>query len=131
MLRKRSMDGGPSSRVDLSRRDMLRGGGRMGVLASIGVGLGELVGAGRAGAATPVPQLPATMVLNALPPGAPPSIAAAIEAGCCVHYTRDEGHCGGCPSGSCCYHITSSGCGLDEITCVAVSCAEGNFTTGC
>jgi hypothetical protein len=115
-----------------TRRDVLRGGSRLGILATAGAGLAELLSPTRAGADTQLPQLPATMILNALPPDAPPDIRAAIEAGCCIHYTRDVGHCGsGCPSGSCCYRVVSTGCGINEVTCVEVSCAEGNFTTGC
>jgi len=73
------------------------------------------------------------MILNALPADAPAALVAAINAGCCITYTLDEHHCGSqsCPSGYCCYHVTSPGCNLDEIVCIEVSCAEGDFTTGC
>jgi hypothetical protein len=116
-----------------TRREVLRRLGSAGVLATATAGLSELFGSSSARAATTqLPQLPATLVLNALPPDAPTGLAAAIESQCCITYTRDEGHCGSpCPSGYCCYHVVSTGCGLDEVTCIEVSCAEGNFTTGC
>lgn len=117
-----------------TRRDALRRIFSAGIVTTAGAGLSELLVPSGARAASPqLPQLPATMVLNALPADASPSVAAAIEAGCCITYTRDENHCGSgsCPSGSCCYHIVSSNCGLNEIACVTVTCAEGNFTTGC
>jgi hypothetical protein len=119
-----------------NRRDVLRGVASIGAVATVLAGASELLGAqsarAAAGSATSATQLPATMVLNALPPDAQ-AIRAAIEAGCCVTYTRDEGHCGagGCGTGECCYHVTSPACALDQVKCVAVSCAEGNFTTGC
>lgn len=113
-----------------TRREVLRRMFSTGVAATAGAGLSGLLAAPRAGAATT--QLPATMILNALPPDAPPSVVAAIQAGCCITYIRDENHCGApCGTGYCCYHLTSTSCGLNEITCVQVSCAEGNFTTGC
>lgn len=117
-----------------TRRDALSRFGTAGVLATVGAGLSEVVRAGSARAATATPlRLPATMVLNALPAGEQ-TVRAAIEAGCCLTYTRDEGHCGsgGCGTGACCYHVTGSGsCSVDTILCVDVACAEGNFTTGC
>ncbi len=123
----------PSLEERATRRALLMRIGSAGALATVGAGLAELVGSGSARAATTqLPQLPATMVLNALPPDAPAVMRTAIEDQCCITYTRDEGHCGsGCPSGSCCYHVVSKSCGLNEIACVEVSCAEGNFTTGC
>ncbi len=117
-----------------TRRDMLRRAWSVGVLATAGAGVSELIGAGSAcAAATQTTRLPATMILNALPADAPAAIRQAIEAGCCVHYTLDEHNCGSshCPSGQCCYHVTSSDCGVDYITCIEVSCAEGNYSTGC
>jgi hypothetical protein len=117
-----------------SRREVFRRCGLAGITGLIGAGLAELVGAVPVRAASSVQQLPATMVLNALPPGEQ-TVRAAIEAGCCLTYTRDEDRCGsgGCGSGACCYHVTGSGScsGTNEIICVDVSCAEGNFTTGC
>ena len=73
------------------------------------------------------------MILRALPGDAPTALIQAIEDGCCIHYTRDENHCtpNPCPSGECCYHITSTNCGINETICIDVSCAEGNFSTGC
>jgi hypothetical protein len=95
--------------------------------------MSELVASSSARAATSqLPQLPATMILNGLPPDAPQALIDAIEDGCCITYTRDEGQCGGpCGTGWCCYHVVSSGCDINEVICVNVSCAEGNFTTGC
>jgi hypothetical protein len=114
-----------------TRREVLRGMFSTGLVATAGAGVSGLLGAPAARAAGM--QMPATMILNGLPPDAPSNLAAAIEAGCCVTYTRDEDHCssGPCPSGYCCYHVVSSGCGVDIVTCIEVSCAEGNFTTGC
>jgi hypothetical protein len=121
----------PPTTEPQTRRDVLRRFGSVGLLASASAGVGELLGSPPARAATT--QLPATMVLNALQADASPEIAQAIEAGCCLHYTRAEGQCGsgGCGNGSCCYHVTSTQCAIDETVCVKVSCAEGNFTTGC
>jgi hypothetical protein len=117
-----------------TRRDALRRMFSAGIVTTAGAGLSELLVPVGARAASPqMTQLPATMVLNALPADASPDVSAAIEAGCCITYTRDEHHCGSgsCPTGSCCYHVVSTGCGLNEVICVEVSCAEGNFTTGC
>lgn len=117
-----------------TRRDMLRRAWSAGIVATAGAGLSELVGVGSARAATqPTTQLPATMILNALPPDAPTALIDAIEAGCCTTYTRDENHCGsgGCGAGWCCYHVVSTACDINEVICINVSCAEGNFTTGC
>jgi hypothetical protein len=117
-----------------TRRDALRRIFSAGIVTTAGAGLSELLLPAGSRAATPqLPQLPATMILNALPADISPNLANAIEAGCCITYTRDEHHCGSsnCPTGECCYHIVSNNCGIDEIACVAVSCAEGNFTTGC
>jgi hypothetical protein len=113
---------------------MLRRAWSAGIFATAGIGLAELVGAGGARAATPeTNQLPATMILNALPTDAPTALIDAIEAGCCTTYTRDENHCGsgGCGTGWCCYHVVSTACDINEVICINVSCAEGNFTTGC
>lgn len=122
-----------ASNVRPTRRDMLRRAWSAGIFATAGAGLSELVGAGSARAATPTNQLPSTMILNALPPDAPAALRQAIEAQCCTTYTRDEGNCGsgGCGSGWCCYHVVSTACDIDEVVCINVSCAEGNFTTGC
>ena len=117
-----------------TRRDLFRRAWSAGILATAGTGLFELVGAGRARAATSqTNQLPATMILNALPADAPTGLIEAIEAGCCTTYTRDENNCGsgGCGTGWCCYHVVSTACGINEVVCINVSCAEGNFTTGC
>lgn len=116
-----------------TRRDVLRRAGSAGVLATAGAGLAELFGSHLARADTaPTLRLPATMILNALPPDAPANLRTAIEDGCCITYTRDEGACNpACGSGFCCYHVVSKDCGIDEITCIEVSCAEGNFSTGC
>lgn len=119
---------------DPTRRDMLRQALSAGVFATAGAGVSALFGASSTRAATTAtPQLPATMILRALPADAPPALIQAIEAGCCIHYTRDENHCtpDPCPTGSCCYHVVSTNCGIDETVCVGVSCAEGNFSTGC
>jgi hypothetical protein len=124
----------PAVNEPTSRREMLRRIFSAGVISTGAAGMAELLGVPAARAATPqLTNLPATMILNALPADGPPSIAAAIEAGCCITYTLDEHECGSehCPSGSCCYHVTSPACNIDEVECVAVSCAEGNFTTGC
>lgn len=117
-----------------TRRDMLRRAWSAGILATAGAGLSELVGAGTARAATPqLPQLPVTLILNALPADAPSALRDAIDAGCCTTYTLDEHHCGSnnCPSGYCCYHVVSTGCGINEVVCLEVSCSEGDFSTGC
>jgi hypothetical protein len=117
-----------------TRRDMLRRVWLAGVFATAGAGVSELLGTGSArAAAAQTTQLPATMILNALPTNAPPAIRAAIDAGCCVTYTLDEHHCGSgsCPSGYCCYHVVSTDCGLDEVACIEVGCSTGNFSTGC
>jgi len=135
---EKSMEQQPGSYVGSTRRDTLRRLGSLGAFATIGAGLADLLGTAAARAdstTTPTNQLPATMVLNALPPGEQ-VVRAAIEATCCLTYTRDEGQCGsgGCGTGACCYHVTGSGggsCNVNEIICVDVSCAEGNFTTGC
>jgi hypothetical protein len=122
------------ARERTTRRDALRRIFSAGIVTTAGAGLSELLVPSGARAASPqLPQLPATMILNALPADASASVTAAIEAGCCITYTRDEHHCGSsnCPTGACCYHIVSANCGINEIACVAVSCAEGNFTTGC
>lgn len=117
---------------NITRRGVLRRITSIGAVATVGAGMSELVGLGTARAVTPAAtKLPATMVLNALPPGAD-AVRAAIEASCCITYTRDEGKCSpACGSGWCCYHVTSSDCGLNTIECIEISCAEGNFTTGC
>jgi hypothetical protein len=122
-------------RIGETRRDTLRKLGRLGAFAVIGTGIGDLLGtapARAAGTVTTTNQLPATMVLNALPPDEQ-IVRSAIENGCCLTYTRDEGHCSpSCGAGSCCYHVVgSNGCTTNEVTCVAVGCATGNFTTGC
>jgi hypothetical protein len=117
-----------------TRRDILRRFASASVITTAGAGITQLFGISAAKASTTQsPQLPATMILNALPANAPPTLAAAIEAGCCITYTRDEHACGSssCPSGYCCYHVTSTDCNINETVCVEVSCAEGNFTTGC
>ncbi|MGC9220102.1 MAG: hypothetical protein ACP5H2_01955 [Solirubrobacteraceae bacterium] len=117
-----------------TRREALRRFGSAGLLATAGAGVSSLFGSAPARADTPpLTQLPVTMVLNAIPAGAPTGLREAIEAGCCITYTRDEHNCGpdSCPSGECCYHIQSTDCGIDYVTCLAVSCAEGNFSTGC
>ncbi len=117
-----------------TRREMLRRTVSAGVVATAGAGLAELFGAAPARALTPATtRLPATMILNALPTDAPAALVQAIENGCCIQYTRDENHCSPdpCPSGQCCYHIVSTGCDLNETICIDVSCAEGNFSTGC
>jgi hypothetical protein len=124
----------PAVNEPRSRRKLLRRIFSGGVVSTGTAGVAELVGVPAARAATPqLPRLPATMILKALPADASPSIAAAIEAGCCITYTLDEHACGSehCPSGYCCYQITSPACGIDEVQCVEVSCAEGDFTTGC
>jgi hypothetical protein len=113
-----------------TRREMLRGMFSTGLMATMGAGATGLLAAPSARSATT--QLPATMILNALPADAPANLVAAIEAGCCTTYTRDEGHCNGsCGTGYCCYHVVSTNCGIDDVACIQVSCAEGNFTTGC
>jgi len=127
-------NGWPGMDTRATRRDMLRRFFSTGVLATVGIGASELVGASQARASTSAStNLPATMILNALPADVSPSLVAAIEAGCCITYTRDEGNCGsgGCGSGRCCYHVVSTACGTDQVMCIDVSCAEGNFTTGC
>ena len=72
-------------------------------------------------------------VLRVLAPEASPALRAALQADCCIHYTVAEGQCksGGCGSGSCCYHVVSTGCNINEYTCVGVPCSTGNFSTGC
>jgi hypothetical protein len=132
-MNRRPLSGSLLSAERSTRRDALRRIGSAGMLATVSAGLLDLLGAIPAGASTATSsQLPATMVLNALGPNAPAGLSVAIQSGCCVHYTRDEGACGSpCPSGSCCYHVTSTTCGLDSTGCVDVNCAEGNFTTGC
>lgn len=114
-----------------TRRGALRRFLSAGVLATAGAGMSELLGARGAQADAAPMRLPATMVLNALPADAPADLRAAIESGCCMNYYRDEFHCGsgGCGPGWCCYHVV--GCGRDEVLCINVSCAEGNFSSGC
>lgn len=119
---------------DSTRRDMLRRVLSAGVFATAGAGISELLGTASAHAATTTTtRLPATMILKALPADAAPALVQAIEDGCCITYTRDEHHCtpDPCPTGSCCYHVVSTDCGINETVCVDVSCAEGNYTTGC
>lgn len=94
----------PTKRVIVStgapaRRGIFRRAWSAGILATAGTGLFEMVGAGGARAGTSQSnQLPATMILNALPADAPTGLIEAIEAGCCTTYTRDENNCG---SGGC------------------------------
>jgi hypothetical protein len=117
-----------------TRRDMLRRMLSAGVLATASAGMSGLFLAPGARADTsPLPQLPASVVLNALPPDAPPALVAALEDGCCITYTLDEHHCGSgsCPSGYCCYHVVSTDCGINEVVCIEVGCDTGNFSTGC
>lgn len=116
-----------------TRRDMLKRLMSTGFAATIGAGLADLTGVTSAHAATSeVPRIPASMILNSLPANAPAALTQALASGCCIKYTRDEGHCSPkCGSGWCCYHVVSSGCGLNMVTCINVSCAEGNFTSGC
>jgi hypothetical protein len=124
----------PPSNHGLTRRGVLRRFLSAGLFTTAGVGLTQLITPASSRAATSeLPRLPSTMVLNALPSDAPAGLREAIEAGCCITYTLDEHHCGNssCPSGECCYHIQSTDCGLDYVTCLAVSCAEGDFSTGC
>lgn len=79
---------------DPTRRDMLRRALSAGVFATAGAGVSALFGASSAGAeTTTTTQLPATMILRALPADASPALIQAIEDGCCIHYTRDENHC--------------------------------------
>lgn len=121
---------GPKGRT---RRDVLKRMMSTGLVATIGAGLADLTGVTTAHAAeSELPNIPGSMVLNSLSDDASAALKQAIASGCCIKYTRDEGHCSPkCGSGWCCYHVTSSGCGLNEIECVNVSCAEGNFTSGC
>jgi hypothetical protein len=124
----------PAVNEPRSRREMLRRIFSTRVFSTGAAGMAELLRMPAPRAAAPqLPSLPATRIRNALPADAPPSIAAAIDAGCCITYTLDEHACGSehCPDGYCCYQITSPGCGIDEVQCVEVSCAEGDFTTGC
>jgi hypothetical protein len=117
----------------MTRRGVLRKFLSAGIVTTAGAGIAEMFTPTVARADTQLPRLPATMILNALPPNAPAGLQEAIEAGCCITYTLDEHHCGSnsCPSGECCYHIQSTNCGLDYVTCLGVSCAEGDFSTGC
>ena len=114
-----------------NRRGALRRMLSVGVFTTVGAGLAELAAVSSARAATT--QLPITMVLNALPPDASPTLREAIQSGCCTTYTVDEFHCGsgGCGAGWCCYHVVSVNCGINEVVCINVGCNTGNFSTGC
>lgn len=117
-----------------TRRDMLRRLLSAGLLTTASAGISGLFAAPGARAdTTRLPQLPASLVLKALPADAPPALVAAIEAGCCITYTLDEHNCGSgsCPSGYCCYHVVSTDCGINEVTCIEVGCDTGDFSTGC
>jgi hypothetical protein len=117
-----------------TRRDMLRGMLSVGLVTTAGTGLSGLFAApGARAATTQLPQLPANLILNALPADAPSALVTAIQNGCCTTYTLDEHHCGSgsCPSGYCCYHVVSTGCGINEVVCIEVGCDTGDFTTGC
>jgi hypothetical protein len=104
----------------------------------------QLISAGNAfcsgftpGGFTPAGSVPSPLtpeeVLQALPPEASPALREALQSGCCIHYTVSEGDCGsgGCGAGWCCYHAVSTGCGINEYTCVHVPCSTGNFSSGC
>lgn len=86
---------------------------------------------------TPVGSVPRAIspeeLLAALPAGASPALREALQSGCCIHYTVAEGHCqaGGCGSGSCCYHVVSTGCDINLYECLPYPCSTGNFSTGC
>jgi hypothetical protein len=117
-----------------TRRDMLRRILSAGVLTTAGAGLtGLLTSPVARAASTPLPNLPSSLLLKALPADVSPAVLQAIADGCCVTYTLDEHHCGSgsCPSGYCCYHIVSTDCGLNEVACVGVGCDTGDFSTGC
>jgi hypothetical protein len=113
-----------------TRRQALRRFWAVGLLATASAGIADLFMVGPADAETSLPSVPISAALSALPADAPPGLVQAIADGCCITYTRDEGACTpSCPSGQCCYHVT--GCGYNYIACIEVSCAKGNFTTGC
>lgn len=113
-----------------TRRQALRRFWVTGVLATAGAGLSEmLLRPNPAAAATLGPTMPAATILAALPADASAGLRAAIESGCCLYYTRDEGACSpACGSGTCCYVI--SGCYKEGPLCITVSCTKGNFTSG-
>jgi hypothetical protein len=125
---------GEESGEEPTRRDMLRGLLSAGLLTTAVAGISALFAGPDARAGTTrLPQLPASVVLKALPADAPPALVAAIEDGCCITYTLDEHNCGSgsCPSGYCCYHVVSTDCGINEVTCIEVGCDMGDFSTGC
>jgi hypothetical protein len=86
---------------------------------------------------TPVGSTPAGFTpVGSTPAGFTPAgftPAGASQSDCCTHYTVAEGHCqaGGCGSGSCCYHVVSTGCSIDKYLCVDLPCSTGDFSTGC
>ena len=71
--------------------------------------------------------------LRALGPNVSPALREAIASGCCTYFTVAEGMCGtgSCGSGRCCYHVVSTGCGINQYECLDYPCSKGNFSTGC
>jgi hypothetical protein len=128
-----------------TRRTMLQRMGALGIMATAGAGVTQLIGTTSARAAQstlPLPQsvlgpVPTVIqsaepILNAMDPATAATIRAQMAAtpDCSVCFYVEEGHCDvtHCPDHGCCYYHT--GCGGFGLDCIPnYSCNHGNYCT--